>query len=469
MKISRLLIFALCLAIPRAGLAQNPPTSLSQLENTSLPKLTVPEIDRQNMKNGMRLLLLKDDELPVVRGYLYVATGEIYDPADKVGLAELTGALLRSGGTESAKPDRFDEQLADLAAEIDVDMGREYALISFKALKEDLPKVLAMLFDMLRHPAFDPQKLELKRLQMMEALRRQNDNPMDIAGREFPKQIYGADNVWSRTPTPESVKSITRDDIANFYRRFFYPDRMVFAFSGDFSDAELVMTLDQLTTGWPKAPEKLPEIAPVKPEFREAVVLIPKSADQSTIFVGHLGDKRFNPDKYALLLLNEILGGDALTSRLGKRIRSSLGLVYGIFSRFGLATDYGVFSVIAQTQAKNTAKVIEETRDQLSGILSQDIGDEELKFYKNSLLNSLYAEYEPKYNFARDEGRFEFLDYPPNYLQLFREKIELVSVADLQRVAKKYLHPDQLQVLVVGDPKQIGALPNAQILDIGAR
>ena len=213
MKALRLIALICLMLAPRFAASENLPAALDPLENTSLPKLTVPEIRRETLNNGMRVLLLKDDELPVVRGYLYVATGEIYDPADKVGLAELTAALLRGGGTESLKPDQFDDQLADLAAEIDIDMGREYALISFKALKEDLPKVLGMLFDMLRHPAFDPQKLELKRLQMMESLRRQNDNPMEIAGREFPKQIYGPDSVWARSPSAASIKSITREDI----------------------------------------------------------------------------------------------------------------------------------------------------------------------------------------------------------------------------------------------------------------
>lgn len=180
--------------------------------------------------------------------------------------------------------------------------------------------------------------------------------------------------------------------------------------------------------------------------------------------LGHFGDKRFNPDKYALLLLNDILGGEALVSRLGKRVRSTLGLAYGIYSRFGLETDYGVFSIMAQTQAKNTRRVLEESRKILAEIRRPDsITPAELEFYKQSLLNSLYSEYEPRYNFAKDEARFAYFGYPPNYLEQFRQNIEQVTLDDIRRVAEKYLNPEALQVLVVGNPKEIGPLPGAKL------
>jgi zinc protease len=419
------------------------------------------------MKSGLRLLLLPDDELPVVRGYLYVRTGSVDESPAQLGLAELTGNALRAGGTQKTPADAFDEALADRAAEVNVELGREFGLVTFKCLKEDLPQVVKLVFEMLREPAFDPQKLELKRLQMFERLRRQNDDPMDIANREFPKLIYGPDSVWARTPTPATVRALSRDDVIGFHRRFFYPDRMILALSGDFGEGEVLREIEKQTQGWGKAPEARQKLLPVSKQFQAGTYLIPKPTDQATVILGHFGDKRFNPDKYALLLLNEILGGDPLTSRLGKRVRSSLGLVYGISSRYGLSTDYGIFSIVAQTKSKSTGQVVEEIRAQLQDLVKEDsLSEEEMEFYKSSLLNSLFSEYEPKYNFARDEARFEYFDYPPNYLQFFREKVQAVTLHDVRRVAKKYLRPDALQVLIVGDPRQIGPLPNARIIDI---
>ncbi len=441
--------------------------AVSSLEKTPLPKINIPPVTRRTMDNGMKLLLLKDDELPVVRGFLYVRTGSIHEPADKVGLAELLGAMLRAGGTLKTPAAQFDQALASMGAEISAEVGREYGLISFKSLKDDLPQVLKLVFEMLREPAFDPKKIEVKKIQMLEGLRRENDNPAEIAMREFPKRIYGPDNIWARSPTPESIQAISRDDLLSFHQKFFYPERMILAISGDFSESEVLAELARVTGGWPKAPADLQKVAELETHWSSELFLIPKSADQATLVLGHYGDKRTNPDKYALLLLNEILGGDALTSRLGKKIRSSLGLVYGIYTRYGLQTDYGTFFILAQTKAASAQKVLEEVRAQLEQIRKVgDLTEAEMDFYKDSLLNSLYAQYEPKFNFAKDEARFDYFNYPPNYLELFRRKIQEVTLEDLRRVAQKYLRPEALKILLVGDPKKIGPLPGARLLPL---
>lgn len=439
----------------------------TQLEKTALPELHMPKIDRVTLDNGLQLLMLQDSELPVVRGFLFVRTGALYEPASKVGLAAMTGELLREGGTLKRSPERFEADLAAIGADIESDIGREFASISFKCLKEDLPQVLGMVFEMLREPAFDAKKLELVRLQMLEQLRRQNDDPGKLAVREFPKLVYGADSVWARTTSPEILKSMTRDDVVAFYQKYFFPDRILLSVSGDFDKSALLKKVEGLTRDWPKAPMPMEAPAPLTKTWSSGLNLIPKKADQATLLLGHFGDKRFNPDKFALMLLNDILGGEALVSRLGKRVRSTLGLAYGIYSRYGLETDYGLFFVMAQTQAKNAKRVLEESRKILEEIRRPgSVTQAELDFYKQSLLNSLYSEYEPRYNFAKDEARFAFYGYPPNYLELFRQNIEKVTLADVQRVAEQYLRPDALQVLVVGDPKAIGPLPGAKIIPL---
>ena len=439
----------------------------SALEKTPLPEIHVPPIDRSTLDNGLQILMLQDHDLPVVRGFLYIRSGAIYAPANKMGLAAMTGDLLREGGTLKHPPELFEGELAAIGADIESDIGREYGMVSFKCLKEDLPKVLGLVFEMLREPAFDAKKMELVRVQMLEQLRRQNDDPGKIASREFPKLIYGRDSVWARSATPESVKALTREDVIGFYKKFFYPDRIILSVAGDFEKGSLIKEVERLTHGWPKATEPLPPVPPVEKRWSTGQTLIPKSADQATLMLGHFGDKRFNPDKFALLLLNDILGGEALVSRLGKQVRSTLGLAYGIYSRFGLETDYGLFYITAQTQAKNSKRVLAESRRILAELRRPgSISQAELDFYKQSLLNSLYSEYEPRYNFARDEARFAFFGYPPNYIELFRQYIEKVTLEDIRRVAEQYLRPEALQVLVVGDPKQVGVLPGATIVPL---
>jgi zinc protease len=465
---SLVLTLLLALFLPlRAVAASAPARPWSALEVAALPQIHIPPIERKTLKNGLQLLLLEDHDLPVVRGYLYWRIGSLYEPADKLGLAELTGELLREGGTVKRKPEDFDAALAAVGADIETDVGREYGLISFRCLREDLPKVLDLVFEMLREPAFDAKKLELVRTRMLESLRRQNDDPGKLATREFPKLIYGPDNVWSRSANPASVQAVTREDIVAFYQRFIYPDRMVLALSGDFHPKTAVRLVEKATDGMAKADQPLPEIPKLSKTWKAGLTMIPKATDQSTVILGHYGDWRFNPDKFALLLLNDILGGEALVSRLGKRVRSTLGLAYGIYSRFGLESDLGVFMIMAQTKGPSTRQVLAESRRILEEIRRPgSVSEAELAFYKQSLLNSLYSEYEPRYNFAKDEARFAFFGYPPNYLELFRENIEKVTLADIHRVAEQYLRPDALQVLVVGSPKAVGPLPGAKILEL---
>jgi len=164
-KLIYLFVFA---AVFSPILAKATDSALSALEKTPLPEIHVPDIARVTLGNGLQLLMLEDKELPVVRGYLYLRTGGIYDPADKLGLATMTGELLREGGTEKHPSEKFEAELAAIGADIESDFSREYGLVAFKCLKEDLSTVLGLVFEMLREPAFDAKKLELVRLQMLE-------------------------------------------------------------------------------------------------------------------------------------------------------------------------------------------------------------------------------------------------------------------------------------------------------------
>lgn len=443
------------------------PPELASLEKTPLPRIHIPEIEKKTLKGGLRLLLLSDDETPVVQGTFYIRTGSLYEPADHLGLAMVTGQLLRMGGTKKLPPEAFNEALANLGAEVQSSIDREYGVVTFKCLKEDLPTVLSLVFQMLREPAFDEQRLQLVKRQLAEKLRRENDDPDEIARREFPKLIYGRDNPWARTPTVQSLSSISREDVEAFYRRFYYPDRMILAMAGDFLEKKVIQEIEQAVQGWGKAPEPLPRVPELEKTWDTGVYFIQKNIDQATLLLGHFGERRFNPDKFALILLNDILGGDVMGSRLGKRIRSTLGLAYGVYSHFGLQTDYGIFYVFAQTKAVSAKQVLQEIRDILTEVAKGDgLTEDELEEHKQEVVNSLFSQYEPRSMFVMEEARFEYLGYPPNYLKIFRDKIQKVSLADLQRVARKYLQPGKLKILFVGDVNKTGEIPDAQVLPL---
>lgn len=443
------------------------PQIVEDLEKTSSLDINVPKIEKKTLQNGFRVLMLPQNGIPMVRGYLFIRTGSVYEDSKHLGLASLTGQLLRTGGTRKLTSSQFDEVLASIGAEVQSGINKEFGFVSFKCLSEDLPQVLDLIFQMLRSPAFEEKKLELIKSQMVESLRRQNDEPTEIGMREFPKLIYGKNSVWSRTPTIASVKSLNRADVEKFYKRFYYPNNMILAMAGDFSPESLEKQLKLHLQNWEKSPHPVPKLPPVKKSFESGTYLAAKNIDQTTILIGHFGEKRFNQDKYALLLLNDILGGNVMSSRLGRRIRSTLGLSYGIYSHFGLSTDFGVFYVFAQTKGPTTKKVLSEIKKILSEISTGNtLTEEELEEHKKSVVNSLYAEYEPKFNFVKDEARFEYFGYPPNYIEYFRKRIQRVSLSQVRRAARKYLHPEALKVLVVGDEAKIGTLQGAERISL---
>lgn len=440
---------------------------IKSLENKPLPQENFPQIQRQTLQNGLKLLSLQDEEFPVVRGFIYVRVGSIYEPADKLGMTEMMGELLRSGGTQKTSAAKMDELLDFLGAEVSIDFDREAGKINFVCLKEDFPQVLKLVFEMMKEPAFAQEKVELTRLKMLEALRRQNDEPASIGKREFTKLQYGQNNIWSRTPTVASVKSITRQDLTEYHQKYFGPNRVIIGLSGDFSLDVARKLIEKESRDWNPIKTALPKIEKLEKKWPAQKLIFNKKTDQTTIFMGHYGDRRTNPDKFALLVMNSILGGDLWTSRLGKRIRSTLGLSYGIYSSYDLQTDHGLFSIFAQTKVASTLEVIEETQKILKEIAQgKSLTQAELDLHKESILNSLYSEYDPPYNFLKNEVRFEYFGYPPYYLQIFREKISQVKLEDVQRVASQYLRPEKISILIVGDKTKLTNFSKYQVKEL---
>jgi predicted Zn-dependent peptidase len=252
------------------------------------------------------------------------------------------------------------------------------------------------------------------------------------------------------------LNAVGRDDLIRFHSQFYHPDRMILAASGDFKKADLMKFIEAATLGWPKASGALPEIVPVNKEEKAGVSVIEHKGVQSTVLVGQFGHKRSNPDKFALILMNYILGGDIFSSRLGEEIRSSRGLAYSIFSHFGLDTDYGLFFVLAQ-RSETTGEVVglieKEIRDFYEG---KGFTQSSLDFAKEAILNQMMGDWEPRFNYVKERARLGFFGYPENYLEIYRAKLKAVTLDQVKDVAHRYLFPDRLQILAVGDGEVIG-------------
>ena len=413
----------------------------------------VPRSERFQLDNGTIVYLRTDHELPLVNLTAYINTGSLYDPEEKVGLAKLTGAVMRSGGTRLTPVEKLDAELEFLASDIESSITSDMGRVTLTTLKKNWPRTLDLFGQIIMQPVFREDRVELAQKQAVEMLRRQNDDPKEIAGREFKRALYES-HPLARVPTIESVERITRDDMAAFHERYYRPNNMMLAVSGDIDREELKEALHKVFDGWPRGGIVFPAIASTKAERKREVLFAHKDVNQSVIRLGTLGIEKSNPDLHAVRVMDCILGG-GFTSRLTQEIRSNQGLAYNVASDFDVGRRFvGTFTVQTETKSESTAHVISTILRIITRMTRAPVTDQELSLAKESIINSFI------FGFARPDAvvnldaRVEFFGYPPGYLANYRDNIAKVTAQDVQRVARKYLDADALTIMVVGDEKR---------------
>ena len=246
----------LLFAILSAGVARGSKRSRSRLPRYKtlkyppLPQVKIPEPAEFTLSNGMRVLLLEDHELPLIRGLALIRTGNLLDPSDKRGLSQVMADVLRSGGTKSKTGDQIDEELENIAGSVEAGMDETSASVSFSGLKETADQVLAVFKDVLTNPEFRQDKLDLTLTQYRSAIARRNDDAGDIPGRELTRILYGPDTPYGWQPEYEHLARIHREDLIAFYQRYYFPKNIMLAVYGDFTAAEMRDKLEKLFADW---------------------------------------------------------------------------------------------------------------------------------------------------------------------------------------------------------------------------
>jgi len=419
-----------------------------------LPKLVVPEVKRVTLDNGMRIFLLEDHELPLIRISARIRTGSIYEPADKVGLASITGQVMRTGGTTSRTGDEIDETLEQIAASVETWIGLNAGYASVSVLKEDFDTALEIFADVLMHPAFAPEKIELAKIQHRSQIARRNDQVGAITAREFRKLIYGADSPYARHTEYATIDNITRDDLIAFHRRFFGPNNTMLAVWGDFDTEQMIHKIETAFAAWPPVEPVPAERPAVEYTFRKTVNLIRKEdINQSNIRMGHIAGLMSDPDYFALVLMNRILGS-GFTSRLFRNVRSRQGLAYSVYGYYAANYDYpGMFYVGCQTESQKTVHAIKAMLAEVKRITEEPVSDEELALAKDSYLNSFVFNFDTRGEIVERLMTYEYFGYPPDFLERTRANIEKVTKADILAAARRRLRPDAMQILVIGRPE----------------
>jgi predicted Zn-dependent peptidase len=453
MRRKYLLLSALILMLMLVGCATTPYSVDPRTLSFAPLKFSIPKSDRITLKNGMKVYLFEDHELPIVNMTTLITAGSVYDPPELTALAGLAGSLLRSGGIESLKPDQLDAELEFMASSIESGIGEDLGTLSMSTLKKNLDRTLELYADVLMKPGFEQSRVELAKNNMIEAIRRQNDDPKGIAGREFTSAIY-ENHPLGRVATIESVSRITRQDMVALHKKYFTPKGMILAVSGDFDRKELLAKLEKLFGDWQPQEPKLPTVALPEVSASKQVLLAKKPVSQSVIRMGHLGLEKNNPDQYAVRVMDYILGG-GFTSRLMQQIRSDRGLAYNAGSYFEIGRRFpGIFQVQTETKAESTVEVINLIRAIISGMTQELVSEEELHQAKESIINSFIFGFARADSIVTQQARLAYYDFPAGYLENFRDNIAKVTRDDILRVSRKYLHPEAMTILVVGDDKK---------------
>ena len=439
----------LILFITATGEARNKPHEGLVYPPLNQPQPPVP--DRFELDNGMIVYLLEDHELPIIDISVRIRTGSIYEPADKVGLASITGAVMRTGGTTSKTGDELDEILENLAASVETGIGDDSGSASVSVLKEDLDTGLSILADILINPAFREDKIELEKVQHRSGIARRNDNPGGITRREFSKLIYGADSPYARTTEYDTINSITRDDLVAFYQRFFRPNNIILGVLGDFDSETMLPKIQKAFKGWEYAEIDFPEKPEIPATYEKKVALVNKDdVNQTNIRMGHIGWLRKNEDYPALVVMSQILG-IGFSSRLINSIRVERGLAYSVGNNYGAGYDVpGVFFIVCGTKSEATVTAIEAILTEVEKMRAEEVSDDELKQAIDGFMNSSVFDYDTKGEILSRALRYEYYEYPQDFVEQLMAGIGEVSKADVKRVAAEYLHPDKFTLIAVG-------------------
>jgi zinc protease len=425
------------------------------IKTPPLHQIQQPQPKRVQLANGMTIFLMEDHELPLVQGRARIRGGSRDVAADKTGLAGILGGAWRTGGTQAKTGDELDDFLEARAARVETGVSEDSSSVSMSVLKADFDTVFPIFVDVLEHPAFRQDKVDLAKTQSTTAISRRNDDAKGIADREMAKLGYG-DSPYARVAEYSTINGITRDDLVAFHNKYVHPNNIILSFVGDFDAAAMEQKLRAAFASWPKGPQA-PTAAPTGGTPAKAGVYYVAKDDvtQSNIYVVHggTGVLRNNPDFYATQVMNEILSG-GFSGRLMNDIRTQRGLAYGVGG--GVDTNFdrpGLFHIWMGTKSGSTVEAVNALRTDLADLQTKPFTADELAQAKDAIFNAYVFTADSKAKVLGQRVNLEFYGYPADYYQQYPARLQAVTAEDVARVAKKYVSPNQVSVLVVGKEK----------------
>lgn len=412
---------------------------------------------RLELSSGVPVYLSTSTEFPLVDISLTFRGGRYLDPVEHIGVGDLLGIVLRTGGTAEMAPAAFDERLEFLATDLSVSVGSTRSYAGLNTLKDNLDESLDMLGALLRTPGMDADRVRLAQDNWLESMKQRNDDASDIAAREWAALMYGADHYLAREATIAHLEAIDEAALRAAHGRIFHPGNLVIRVSGDVTAEEILPRLEAMVDGW-EVGETAPDIPVPQETGPVGLFHVQKDIPQGKVRIGIRSVTRDDPDAIAIELMNDILGGGGFTSRITKRVRSDEGLAYSAGSAFRSSPWFpGTLEARYESKNETVALAAKIVLDEFARIAESPVSEEELATAKGSFIEAF-----PR-RFASRSGTLDvFVDdaltnRPEDYWQTWRDKVSALTAEDLTRVAKRVLRSEELTILVVGDWEPIAA------------
>jgi zinc protease len=419
--------------------------------------LVLPTPMSTQLANGLTIILNERPGLPVVAGNLVLKTGSDANPAGKPGLANFVAAMLDEGTTTRSSLQIADE-VAQLGASLGADSSMDATIVSARSLSKNFGDTLNLLADIVLRPSFPAEEIERQRASRLAQLVQQRDNPAQVAGQAMAMALYGPGHPYgyNEIGTEAAVKATGRDDMVTFWKQNFVPNDAALVVAGDISMAELRALAEKVFGGWPRGAASRPALGAPATTAARLVLVDKPSSPQTQLRVATIGAARSTPDYRALQVMNLVLGG-SFSSRINMNLREAHGYTYGANSQFTFRRGAGPFTVSSGVRTDVTAPAVSEIFKEIRGMLDAPVKPEELKRAKDALTNSLASAFETGTNAVNNFSNVFIYDLGLDYYSHYAEQVNAVTADQALAVAKRYLVPERLVVIAVGDRAAIEA------------
>jgi len=402
------------------------------------------------LPNGLQVVAVSHHEQPAVSLRLLVRAGGAQDPANKPGVAYVAAALLDQG-TTTKSAEQIASTIDSIGGAIGAGAGSDITFINAAVMKDSLGLALDLVSDLARHPAFANEEIDRQRQQILSGLKVSYDDPDYLAGVVFDRLVYGFHPYGKPdSGTPESITAVTRDDLLAFHKRWFGPNNAILAIVGDITPEEAFSGAQRAFGSWERI--ELPTVTAEEPPppTRRLVIIDRPNAAQTEIRVGNISLPRRHPDYLALDIATKILGGEG-GNRLHRVLRSERGLTYGASADLNALKETGDIVAETDTRSEKTAEALRLIVEEIGRLQQKRVQQRELSDAQEYLTGSFPLTVETPSNIALQVLNAVFYGLDLNELQTYRERVNMITVDDIQRVAQKYLHPDKLSIVLVGD------------------